>query len=318
MELPNENLEAQLAMEGELEKMQQAAVEAEMFGLSSDVMSNLKEAETEAGASAELSPEALERMEGMQDAKAGGIIQDVVETVVDVIEDIIDGIKDFFDGPNDKPEVKPIVVPEFTLEIDPATNPVAVQEFDPVSTPEVSSDFNMAEFRENVDSAAKEWHVQIEDYSCAIACQQFIINEFKDLDVTEQELINLSWEQGWYEGYGTAWMDIGNLLEAYGIDTDVNWDADFQDLEKAVQNGDRAIIGVQNMALFTEWCDGYPMYSANHAVEVIAVDRSDPENVKVIVNDPGVWDGCAKVISYENFMDAWGTSGGYMLTAHRD
>ena len=282
MEMQNENIEITPAMEGELEKTLEADIAAGSLGLSSDVLSNLKEVEEE---SAELSPAELkmkELQEQIQGPHSHGIIDDVINKIQEVAADVIDTVKDFFDGPDEQVE------------------------------------FDKAEFQESVDEAAKEWHEQIEDYSCAIACQQFIINEFKDVGVSEQELINIAREQGWYQEYGTAYVDIGNLLNMYDIDTSVKMTGDFQDLLNSTNNGDRVIVSVQNMALVTEWCDGYPYGSANHAVEVLGIDRSDPKNLKIIVNDPGVPDGCAKAISYENFMDAWMTSGGYMLTAHKN
>lgn len=280
MGFQNESIEAVPDME--LEKMQESGAELGTFGLSSDVLENLKEVEAE---SADLSPAEL-KMKELQEERQGphshGIVGDVIEKIQEVAEDIVDGIKDFFDGPDEQGE------------------------------------FDKAEFQESVDEAAKEWHVQTEDYSCAIACQQFIINEFKDVGISEQELIDFAREQGWYQEFGTTGVDIGNFLTMYDIDTTVKATGEFQDLLDATDNGDRVIVTVQNMALVTEWCDGYPYGSANHAVEVLGIDRSDPENLKVIVNDPGVEDGRAKAISYENFMDAWSTGGGFMVVAHKD
>ena len=60
-----------------------------------------------------------------------------------------------------------------------------------------------------------------------------------------------------------------------------------------------------------------PVVSANHAVEVIGIDETDPRNVKVIVNDPGVADGCGKVVSLDTFNQARDGSGGFMVVAER-
>ena len=171
----------------------------------------------------------------------------------------------------------------------------------------------------DVESAAAEWHLQEDSYTCAIACQEFIIQEFTGADISEYELRQLAQTRGWYVDTGTPLDDIGKLMEVYGIRTDMTYEADFRDLKQALSEGNRAIVAVNNLAVTTDWCDCYPMYSCNHAIEVIGIDDTDPENVKVIINDPGVEDGCAKVLSYDNFMDAWkGTSGGYMVTAYRN
>lgn len=182
---------------------------------------------------------------------------------------------------------------------------------------EETADFDPEAFRENIESGAAEWHEQIEPYSCAIASQHFIISEYTDASVTEQDLIRTASEMGWYEELGTPMADVGDLLMAYGIDVTVRMAGDFNDLLEATANGDRVLVSVQNMAMTTEWADGYPAYSANHVVEVLGIDRSDPEDPRVIVNDPGIPNGRAMSMTRENFEDAWMTGGGYMCVAHR-
>lgn len=224
----------------------------------------------------------LENIKDTQEVQPGGIVRETIEKVQDFVEDIVEAVVDFFDGPDESPES------------------------------------DQVELRENIDAAAMEWHVQELDDSCAIVSQQFIINEFTGQNISEADLVEISAMRGWYNGNGTSFEDIGNLLQLFNIDISIDRAADFNDLMETVQNGNRAIVCVQNIALSTEWLDGYPVSSANHAVEVIGIDRSDPSDIKVIVNDPGVLDGRAKAISMANFIDAWQTSGGYMLTAHRN
>ena len=180
-----------------------------------------------------------------------------------------------------------------------------------------SSDFDPAAFRESVRAGADQWHEQLEPNSCAIASQQFVISEYTGLPVTEADLIKTASQMGWYEGLGTPSADVGNLLTAYGIDVTIRPEGDFDDLSGALAAGDRVLAAVQNIAVTTEWADGYPAYSANHMVEVLDIDRSDPENPRVIVNDPGIPNGRAMSMTLENFEDAWRTSGGYMCVAHR-
>ncbi len=124
-------------------------------------------------------------------------------------------------------------------------------------------------------------------------------------------------ENGWLQEGGTYLEDIGNLLELHGIETHRYMNAGFEDIHAAVKQGDRVIVAVYNAALDDEWCDILPGVSANHAIEVIGVDDTDPENVKVIINDPGVADGCGKVVSLETFQQARRGSGGFMMVAKR-
>lgn len=169
----------------------------------------------------------------------------------------------------------------------------------------------------NIKDATDTWHVQKYSDSCAIACQEFILEEYTDQEFDEDALVNISLENGWVEEGGTPVEHIGNILEYHGIETYTDYNAEFQDLENVLNNGDRAIVGVFNMGLDNDYEGFYPAWSANHAIEVIGIDKSNPEDIKVIVNDPGVEDGCGKRIDYDVFMKAWDTSGGFMVVADR-
>lgn len=181
----------------------------------------------------------------------------------------------------------------------------------------LTGDRESAEERYDISEATEQWHMQKEQYSCANACQAFIINEYLDADVAEEALNAYAREQNWLQADGTAYEDIGNLLEMYGIETNRYWNASFEDIKKELDEGDRVIVGVYNAALDDDWWDILPIASANHAVEVIGIDDSIPWDVKVIVNDPGVADGMGKVISLDTFNDARSTSGGFMAVAER-
>lgn len=88
-------------------------------------------------------------------------------------------------------------------------------------------------------------------------------------------------------------------------------------MQNALNQGDRVIVCVYNAALDDDWGDQFPVASANHAVEVLGIDDSNPNDIKVIVNDPGVADGCGKAVSLETFNRARETSYGYMVVAER-
>lgn len=169
----------------------------------------------------------------------------------------------------------------------------------------------------NIEDATDTWHVQKYSDSCAVACQEFILEEYTGKEYDEDELVDCAIENGWVAEGGTPVEDIGNILEYHGIETTTDYNAEFQDLENALNNGDRAIVGVYNLGLDNDYEGFYPAWSANHAIEVIGIDKSNPEDIKVIVNDPGVEDGCGKEIDYDVFMNAWNTSGGFMVVADR-
>ena len=168
----------------------------------------------------------------------------------------------------------------------------------------------------NLDEATKEWHVQKAENSCAVCAQQFIINEFLDLDVTEAELEQIALENGWYDPEsGTSPHDSDNLLQHFGIDTQINEKGTIMDIKATLDQGGRVIVGVDSTVL---WIDGFgnvPLFGADHAIEVIGLDETDPNNVKVIVNDSGTQDGCGKSVPLNEFLEAWGFSGGFMISA---
>lgn len=167
-----------------------------------------------------------------------------------------------------------------------------------------------------IDEAAKEWHVQEGDNSCAVCSQQFIINEFMDLDLTEEQLCAIAEVKGWFDPeVGTSVQDTGNLLELFGIDTHVNYEGSIQDIKETLDQGGRVITGVDSMVLWVDGFGNYPLYGADHAIEIIGIDDSDPLDVRVIINDSGTENGCGQSVPYLEFMEAWMPSGGFMVSA---
>lgn len=168
----------------------------------------------------------------------------------------------------------------------------------------------------DIEEATEQWHVQDGDYSCAVCTQQFIINEFTDLDVSEEQLCTIAEENGWFEPEaGTAPEDIGNLLELYGIDTQTNYEGSIEEIKSTLDQGGRVIVAVDSMVLWVDGFGNYPVYGMDHAIEVIGIDDSDPLDVRVIINDSGIEGGCGRSVPYLEFMEAWAPSGGFMVSA---
>lgn len=168
----------------------------------------------------------------------------------------------------------------------------------------------------SITEAVEEWHVQEGDNSCAVCSQQFIINEFKDLDLTEEQLCDIAEENGWFDPEnGTSPSDVGKLLEHFGIETQVNYEGGIDNIKETLSQGGRVIVAVDSMVLWVDGFGNYPVYGADHAIEVIGIDDSDPQDVKVIINDSGTEDGCGQSVPYQEFMEAWTPSGGFMVSA---
>lgn len=155
--------------------------------------------------------------------------------------------------------------------------------------------------------------------SCAIKSQQIILNEF-GIDVNEDQLVQFSYEQGWYnaDGTGTAAEDVGNLLETANIPVTRQEDANVFNLVSELSQGHKVIVGVDSEELWGNklmaWLKDFFMGDTpDHALVVAGIDTSDPDNVMVIVDDPGSGD-CHKAYPLDQFMDAWSDAQCYMVS----
>jgi serine/threonine protein kinase len=160
--------------------------------------------------------------------------------------------------------------------------------------------------------------------TCAVRCQEYILQQFTGVDFPEKLLVDEAKEHGWYTpGGGTPMQDVGNLLELHGVAVHRYTDANVFHLANELSQGHKVIIGVDSSKL---WGHNSTMDSmlekihghfalgggADHAVVVSGIDTSDPHHVKVLISDPG--DGKA-VASYplEQFLHAWEGSHFYMV-----
>jgi len=72
---------------------------------------------------------------------------------------------------------------------------------------------------------------------------------------------------------------------------------------------------VDNMILYDPRFADMPGRVANHAVQLVAIDFSDPENPQAILNDTGVENGRGIRHDLDVFMAAWKTSGNFAVYA---
>ena len=170
----------------------------------------------------------------------------------------------------------------------------------------------------DVASAAREWHEQRSDSTCAICSQEFIINEFTGANVTEGELAEIAEANGWYDPEGgTSPQNVGNLLELYGIDVEKHFNGTIGDIKDTLDQGGRVIVGVDSDVLWVEGVGTYPASGADHAIEVVGYDDSDPDDVRVIINDSGIQDGCGKSVPLDEFLEAWEEGGCFITSAFK-
>lgn len=167
----------------------------------------------------------------------------------------------------------------------------------------------------NPGESLDSWHVQT-DNTCAVVSQEFVLENLLDREFDEGELREIAEENGWYDN-GTSMEDVGKLLEYYGLDVEQSMGNTLNDLRDSLAEGNQIIVGVdadeiwsgQNEEMFG------PGMDANHAIQVIGIDESNPDDIKVIINDSGVANGQGVMVPADSFIDAWEDSGCFMVEA---
>lgn len=171
----------------------------------------------------------------------------------------------------------------------------------------------------------RHWDGQ-QSYSdtCAIRCQEFIIEQFTGYEIEEGLLVQVAIEQGWYTpGVGTKPEDVGKLLELYGIPVNRYQQASVFHLALELAQGHKVIVAVDSRELWTNNNEIFDrldkvwgLRSADHAVVVSGIDMTDPDNVRVIISDPGTGEAVASY-PIEQFVNAWRGSN-FFLVATQD
>lgn len=155
------------------------------------------------------------------------------------------------------------------------------------------------------------------DDTCAIKSQQLILNDF-GVYTTEEVLVHQASQLGIYTpgaGGGTSPEDVGKLLELNGVHCTQHENATIYNLTSALAQGQKVIIGVDSGELWNndKFSDLVQGEQADHALIVAGIDTTDPDNVQVILTDPGTGQEGARY-PMEQFLDAWHDSGNFMVT----
>lgn len=151
--------------------------------------------------------------------------------------------------------------------------------------------------------------------TCAINAQKIILDAYGK-SFTEEELVKQAIENGLYtEGKGTSLDNMGELLNLNGCPCTNYVFGNVADLTRALAEGKMVMMAVDSGELWTEsksligrvWKkieDYIPFINgADHALLVTGIDARDPNNVLVVVTDPGSGD-LNKTYPIEQFVDA--------------
>lgn len=161
---------------------------------------------------------------------------------------------------------------------------------------------------------------------CAIRSQQIILRDY-GIDVPLEELKQFAIQNGWYDdGGGTPMGYVGAIIDACGVGVRQDIHCTVYDLVNELAQGHRVIVGVDANELWAdrdgnliaqskEFIKDIFSEEANHALIVagVEVNPNDPEDVKVILTDPGTGDLRIEY-TLEQFMDAWEDSDCFMTT----
>ncbi|MCM1110438.1 MAG: C39 family peptidase [Clostridium sp.] len=189
--------------------------------------------------------------------------------------------------------------------------------FDPTTDPEkVAGD---------PASDMDNWECQGHTNRCAIYSQLFVIEGITGGDVTIDELVEVAEENGWFDesmgpenGSGTTALNMNKLLDYYGIDNDMSFHNDLAGLEEELRNGNKVIVSIDaDQIWYGSDPDIFsPASGANHAVQIIGIDYSDPEHPMAILNDSGSPDGCGEMVPLDVFEDAWSAGDNQMIVCY--
>jgi hypothetical protein len=172
----------------------------------------------------------------------------------------------------------------------------------------------------------ENWHQQANPDTCAVVSQEFILESLTGREFSEAQLQQEAWRMGAYTpGGGTPLECMGDLLEAHGIGVEREYGATLDELSAKLNEGSKVMVALDSHEIWTPGqdyvtdelltdCVGLPGQQADHAVEVIGIDHSDPNHPMVILNDPGHPQGGGLMVPADEFVNAWQDSNCYMVS----
>lgn len=166
------------------------------------------------------------------------------------------------------------------------------------------------------EEAMQQWEYQGQTGRCALYSQKFVIEELTGEEIDIEELADLAESHGWFsEDSGTPTLNMDKVLDHFGIDSDTSFHNSIDDLRDALAHDHKVIVSVDSGEIWYGEDDSIftPGESADHAVEVIGIDYSDPDHPMVILNDSGSPDGCGEMVPIDTFADAWEDGANQMI-----
>lgn len=168
-------------------------------------------------------------------------------------------------------------------------------------------------------SSIEHWEFQGSTNRCALYSQKFVIEELTGEDINIEEFAEVAKENGWFtEEGGTTFLNMNKMLNYYGIDNEMKFHGSIEDIENCLNKGGRVIVSIDSDEIWKgETHDIFaPESSADHAVEVVGIDRSDPSHPMVILNDSGTPHGKGEMVPLEVFEQSWEDGNNQIITCY--
>ncbi len=158
--------------------------------------------------------------------------------------------------------------------------------------------------------AMTHWECQGDTNRCALYSQKFVIEELspEGTEIDIEEFADIAKANGWFsEDGGTTMFNMNSMLNYYGIENEMTFHNSIDDIEQCLNDGGKVIVSIDSHEIWYGEDHNIfaPESGSNHAVEVIGIDRTDPEHPMVILNDSGSPRGKGEMVPLEVFEEAW-------------
>lgn len=161
------------------------------------------------------------------------------------------------------------------------------------------------------------WKRQSEQYSCVASCESFVLRSEVNPEITEAQLIREGTEREIYNPErGILLKDIGKLAESHGMIRECIQNSSLEQIENIQNDGGKVIALVSGGKM--AFPNRFGFFRADHAVQVVSIDRNDPKDVRVILNDPGREDGQGISVPADIYLRAWRTGKNTIIALYRD
>lgn len=160
----------------------------------------------------------------------------------------------------------------------------------------------------NPAASMEYWEFQGDTGRCALYSEKFVIEELTGQDIDIEDFAEVAKANGWFtEEGGTTFLNMNNMLDYYGIENQMSFHNSITDIENCLNNGGKVIVSIDSDEIWYGTSNNIfsPDSAADHAVEVIGIDRTDPNHPMVILNDSGTPDGRGEMVPLEVFEGAW-------------